>query len=252
MLARVLLNISLLFTIGIGFAGQSPKALFKAGNDAYDNQQYDSSLTIYQSILDQGVSSAELYKNMGTAAYKLDYVPEAVYYFEKGLKMSPGNDDLEHNLTLANERVIDKSPEITNAGISGWLSHALGGSADSWATFAVISSILGGVLLFMYLFIKSKALKRTGLIGGIFLWVLTLLFVLISYLQFNLASNEDYGILFEPSIEVRNDPSEAASVAFVLHEGSKLRILDANDNWYKISFGKEKVGWLPKESLKLI
>lgn len=252
MLARVLLNISLLFILGSGLANQSPEDLFKAGNDAYDNQQYDSSLTIYQSILDQGVSSPELYKNMGTAAYKLDQVPEAVYFFEKGLKMSPGDADLIHNLQLANERIIDKSPENNNAGISGWLSHALGGTADSWAILSVIAAILGGVLLLIYLFMASKTLKRLGIIGGISLWVITLIFISISYLQFSVASSDDYGILFEPSIEVRNDPSDAASIAFVLHEGSKLRILDANENWYKISFGEEKVGWLPKESIKLI
>lgn len=252
MLTRKLLSILFLLVFGLTLIAQSPEELFKAGNDAYDQQQYDSSLIIYESILDQGMISVELYKNMGTAAYKLDRIPEAVYYFEKGLKLNPGNDDLEHNLKLANEKTIDKSPENTSAGISGWLSYSIGGNADFWAKMAVLSAILGGVFFLIYFFMASKSIKKLGRVTGISFWVLAFVFVSFAFLQHHISTSKDYGILFEPSIEVRNDPSEAASIAFVLHEGSKLRILDANEGWYKVSFGKEKVGWLPKESIKII
>ena len=252
MLAKLLVAILFIFSFLLGFAGKDANELFKAANDAYDAQQYDSSLTLYRSIEEKGLVSAELYQNMGTAAYKLDLVPEAVFYFEKGLKLSPGNDDLKHNLDLANERITDRSEEVSRTGIAHWLSTALGGNADLWATLAVISAILGTALIIAYLFIKMALIQKLGLYLGFSSWVLTVLFVVIAYLQFNIANSEDYGILFEPSIEVRNDPSEAASIAFVLHEGSKLKILDANDNWYKVSFGKDKVGWLPKASIKLI
>jgi hypothetical protein len=252
MLARLLIAIAFILSFLLGFSESTPESSFAAANEAYDNQQYDSSLVLYQSIMDEGYSSPELFQNMGTSAYKLDLIPEAVYYFEKGLKLSPGNDDLIHNLELANERVVDRSTIDNRSGISAWLSNTLGGNADFWGGLGVIASILGASLVLLYVFTTSKLFKKMGLTAGIISWVFTIAFVVIAYLQHGVSTSEDFGILFEPSIEVRNDPSEAASIAFVLHEGSKLRILDANENWYKVSFGEGKVGWLPKDSIKII
>lgn len=252
----MLVKLSIIFTLMlsslIGFAVQSPQELFEAANKSYDNQQYDSSLTIYLEIEKQGLSSPELYQNMGTASYKLNLVPEAIYYFEKGLKLNPGNDDLEHNLKLAQERLTDKGGVDSYSGIRGWLSSALGGGADFWSTLSVITSILGAGFIIAKAFLSINFIKRSGFVLGITFWVFSAVFFLIAYLQYDVANSNDYGILFEPSIEVRNDPSKAASIAFVLHEGCKLQILDENEGWYKVSFDEGKVGWLPKDSIKLI
>ncbi|CAG5084918.1 tetratricopeptide repeat protein [Parvicella tangerina] len=252
MLVKLSLIISLLLSVATGFSQQSPEKLFELANTAYDNQQYDSSLTLYKAIEEKGLVSPELYQNMGNAAYKLNLVPDAIYYFEKGLKLNPGNDDLEHNLKLAQEKQTDKGGATFDAGLSSWLSKALGGTSDFWSILAVLFAAIGAVLLLAYSFINRQVIRKVGIIGGPISWGLTVVFVGIAYLQYNVANNTEYGILFEPSIEVRNDPSEAASIAFVLHEGSKLKILDENEKWYKVSFDAKKVGWLPKESLKVI
>lgn len=251
MLTRMIVAIVFLLSFLLGIS-QSPEEQFKAANEAYDNQQYDTCLQMYQAIENQGLSSAELYQNMGTAAYKLDLIPESVYYFEKGLKLTPGSADLQHNLKLANEEVIDKPSETASGGIKNWISSSVGGTADSWAIFSVIAALAGGICLVVYLFITQKSLKRLGLTTGILSWLFGVLFFIIAYIQYEVSNNQDCAVVFEPSVEVRNDPSSVASIAFVLHEGSKLKILDANENWYKVSFGEGKVGWLPKDSLKLI
>lgn len=252
MLAKLLFSIAFILSFLLGFAEQSPNSLFKDANELYDSGQYDSSLTLYRSIEELGMVSPELFQNMGTAAYKLEMVPDAVFYFEKGLKLDPGNEDLKHNLEIANKKITDRSETVTRTGIGDWLSNALGGNPDLWATFAIIASVIGAVLVIMYLFLKVSIIKKFGIYAGGTSWVLAALFTIIAFLQFNSANDGEYGILFEPSIEVRNDPSEAASTAFVLHEGSKLKILDQNEHWFKVSFGKSKVGWLPKKSLKII
>ncbi len=252
MLARSIFTFGCILSLLVGFTQSSPEELFQQANDAYDQQQYDSSLVLYQLIEEQEMVSAELYQNMGTAAYKLNLVPDAIYYFEKGLKLNPGNDDLEHNLKMAHKRLTDKSGASFSTGITGWLSSTLGGSADFWSVLAVVGAIVGALLLLGYAFLSSRLIKRIGLIGGIVSWVFTVLFVMVAFLQYNVANNNDFAILFEPSIEVRNDPSKAASIAFVLHEGSKLKILDENENWYKVHFDQGKVGWLPKTSVKII
>jgi SH3-like domain-containing protein len=66
-----------------------------------------------------------------------------------------------------------------------------------------------------------------------------------------LMSNED-AIIFKPSIELMSQPSANSSVSFVLHEGTKVKILDETELWYEIRFGDGKIGWLQKEFVKTI
>lgn len=251
MLHRFITSILFSVLITLGFCSESYEELFKMGNKAYDNQQFDSSLYAYQKIESSGYSSPELFKNMGNASYKLGLIPEAIFYYEKSLKLNPGNNDLIHNLELANQRAIDQGNETEAIGIGGWISNLVGGNADYWSSISVLLSILGGVSFFGYLFIKSNIRKISSYLTIIF-WTFSIICLGIGYLQLSIHAQKDYAILFEPSIEVKNDPSEAASIAFVLHEGCKLKILDENKDWYKISYGDEKIGWLPKTSLKVI
>lgn len=229
---------------------QSPESLFQSANKAYDDQQYDSAFALYEQIEQQGWISAELYQNMGTAAYKQDMVPESIYYFEKGLKLHPGNDDLEHNLLLAQKKITDKGAEVASPGILGWISASVGEHADFWATMSVLFSLIGGLLIAITLFIEPfKKLLRTL---GFSAWLLCVFFLAFAAIQNNVRHENHSAILFSPSVNVRTEPSEEASIAFVLHEGSKVEVLGENDQWLRISFGKNKVGWILKSSGKII
>ena len=92
-------HITVIFILSIGLSwSQSETELFEQGNEAYLNEAYDSAFVIYSKIESLDYYSTELFQNMGTAAYKTGDIPNAVYYFEKGLKLKKGNKDIEHNL----------------------------------------------------------------------------------------------------------------------------------------------------------
>ena len=231
---------------------QSEEEIFKSANEAYVNEQYDSAFFLYSKIESQDKYSVELFQNMGTVAYKLDDVPNAVYYFEKGLKLHPGNKDLLHNLELANKKVVDKSPKVKRNGFSAWLSNSVGHTADFWAYYAVIFCISGLLFLLIYLFIKTAVIKRLGLIMGIIFWISTFFFTVFAYVQGAQMENRENAIIFTPSVEIKNEPSAVASTAFVLHEGTKVKILDTTEEWCKIEFTDDKVGWIKMEDFKII
>lgn len=84
----VYILLALLFCVSWNPA-QTAEELFKLGNTAYANEEYDSAFSIYSKIEHKDLYSVELYKNMGSAAYHLNDIPNAVYYFEKGLKLAP-------------------------------------------------------------------------------------------------------------------------------------------------------------------
>ena len=59
-------------------------------------------------------------------------------------------------------------------------------------------------------------------------------------------------VIFKPSIDLMSEPTENSSVSFVLHEGTKINILDATELWYEIRFSDGKIGWLQKEFVETI
>ena len=51
-----------------------------------------------------------------------------------------------------------------------------------------------------------------------------------------------------PTITVKSSPSQSGVDLFVLHEGTKLEILDVMESWDKIKIADGSVGWMPSSS----
>lgn len=87
-----------------------------------------------------------------------------------------------------------------------------------------------------------------GLIG-LLLFFITLYFGVKKY---NLETNNSDAIVFEPSLTVKSEPSENSTELFLLHEGTKISILDSTDNWHKISLPDGNIGWIKSETFRII
>ena len=107
---------------------------FEEGNAAYGDGDYETALAKYDSIVANGEESAALYYNMGNTYYKMRQFPMAILYYEKALKLSPGDEDLRVNLEIANLAVVDKINTIPQSFIARWWNGAKSSlSADGWA-----------------------------------------------------------------------------------------------------------------------
>lgn len=99
---------------------------------------------------------------------------------------------------------------------------------------------------------KHHLIKKLGLYLGITSWLISLLFVIFSFVQGQYLDAKDYAIVFTPSVDIKNEPSEVSSTAFVLHEGTKVKILDITDEWCKVAFNEDKIGWINLKEIKVI
>ena len=57
--------------------------LFDEANALYNDGKYAEAIDKYETILDSGQHSAELYFNLGNANYKLNNIAPSIYYYEK-------------------------------------------------------------------------------------------------------------------------------------------------------------------------
>ena len=82
-----------------------------------------------------------------------------------------------------------------------------------------------------------------------------MLFFLSSFLAFLGKENQDkcdHGIITKQVCNVKTEPNTKSKDAFVLHEGSKVELLLIENEWFKIKYSSNKIGWVKKLVLKEI
>lgn len=230
-------------------AQNSSDEMFAQANAAYDEGHYDAALNLYTNIIEMGQESVPLYFNMGNAYYKLRSYPMAIYYYEKALKLDPSNDDVRTNLEIANLAIADKIEPVPQSFISkGWNDVKNLFSVNMWAVLSVV--LLALFLTSLYLFFRSRrmGIRKLGFFVGLILLLLFVLSFVFSMEKYQMAQAEDHAIVVTPTVTVKSSPNGGSVDLFVLHEGTKIQILDKANGWNKVRIANGSEGWLPEDS----
>lgn len=223
----------------------SYKVWFDEANASYNEGNYEQALAQYNQIVDAGMESAALYYNMGNTYYKMKDYPHAILYYEKSLKLDPGNEDVRTNLEIANKAVVDKIEPLPQSFIARWwngLKSLL--SVDGWAWVSVVAFVLTLVSLFAFLMSRRMGVRKLGFFLGLLFVVAFALSLFFAIHNYRDARHQDEAIVMTPTVMVKSSPSVSSVDLFVLHEGTKVKILDSNEEWNKIKIANGSVGWI--------
>lgn len=225
--------------------------LFERGKELYKNGKYQEAVNSWKQILENGQTSAELYFNLGNAQFKLNEIGPSIYYYEKALQLAPNDADIKTNLAFAENARIDLIEPLPKSVFSKWYSSVANKfTFNGWAILSVVFSILFVTLFLLYYFSYSEMRKRVFFafsLTSIFLMAVALTF---SFLTYDDSLNHQPAIIFSDEIEVKSEPSMGSNSIFVLHEGTKVKIIEQDGNWCHISLADGKEGWIPISDLK--
>ena len=124
--------------------------------------------------------------------------------------------------------------------------------------------IAGTIFLFFAAFIAYESLKLRyytplgpgpGFFSfwlGVLLFVLSLCSFLFAYQNYQTLNNNSAAIIFAPTVTVKSSPDEKSIDLFVLHEGTKVQIIDNIGVWYEIRISNGSIGWLPSSTVEKI
>jgi tetratricopeptide (TPR) repeat protein len=242
---------AMLILPALSFAGKQP--LFDKANELYSKGQYKQAAETYQRILDSGHESAPVYFNLGNCSYKEGDLPQALLYFEKAHRLAPGDDDINFNIHLVTLKTVDKIDEATEFFVSRWWKgFILDYSADGLATSAIILALIGSALLIWYFFAVAGGVKRFAFFSSVVFFFVAIGTLIIAGSQANYFSNNKQAIVFTSSVNVKTSPADAVSTAFVLHDGTKVNVLDSNNGWLKIKIANGNEGWIKESDVKEI
>ena len=239
--------------LNISFGNEYSDSLV-AANNYYKQEQYEKAINTYQFITASGYEAPEVYYNLGNAYFKLKNTTLAIYYFEKALRLAPNDKDIIHNLKLSNANTIDNIDIKQDFFVARWykeLSRKL--SLDGWAIISISLFVSCLILMIIYLFSGKVVLKKLS-------FFFSVLFLLLSLFAFSLANKqlrwlegEKEAIIYSPTVTIKSSPETNGTDRFLLHEGTKVKIIKLYDDWYEIQLldGKSK-GWVNVSDLLII
>jgi tetratricopeptide (TPR) repeat protein len=245
------LYLLLLLALPLFSLGDDNSALFEKGNQAYAKAQYQQAIQAYRQMLGGGNQSAVVYFNLGDAYYKLGDIPSALLYYEKAHKLSPGDEDINFNIRLANLKTTDKIEAAPDFFITRWWhGFIMAFAVGKLAVLSILFCVGGFMLLVLYLFANSVLLKRSSFYTGFVVIFLGLIFIFMANRQVNYFDNHHEAIIFSGSVTVKSSPDASAKPLFVVHEGTKVAIKHKNDSWIEVELPNGNAGWIAASDAK--
>ena len=229
-------------------------SLWNAANQAYAEGRWADAVDGYELISGMGLESAALYCNTGDAYFKDGNPAKAILYYERALKLDPSYSDARYNLELLNSAIQDRIEELPEFVLKTWFrnfSYVM--DSDGWAVCFIV--FLAMTLAMMLVFILSGSVggRRTGFFLGIVMLLAAVLSLTFSIWQKKDAMSADQAIIMRPVTSVKSSPSaEAATDLFILHEGTKVKLLDEVGAWKNIELADGRQGWIPSADLEVI
>ncbi|HEY0029649.1 MAG TPA: tetratricopeptide repeat protein [Bacteroidia bacterium] len=247
-------TILLLFLWTLSFANKADQSIvFDSANAAYATGRYDTAIKLYESILEKNVESSELYYNLGNAYYKTNEIGLAILNYERAKKLNPSDEDLITNLKLANQRTEDKIEAAPELFITEWKNGIVNLLNETgWSVLCILLLCFSLILMITYIAAGNKKIKKTGFFGGLVFLLITVIIFFIAQHKYELTKYSADAIILSSSVTATGSPSEKGTKLFILHEGTKVTILQEETEWAEIRIANGNVGWIRSNSLKKI
>lgn len=229
-------------------------SLWNSANAAYTEGRWADAIENYLDISSLSFESAALYCNTADAYYKNGELGKAILYYERSLKIDPSYSDARYNLALLSEKTQDRIDPVPEFILKTWakdVCYML--NSDQWTmVFWVFLAITLGLLL-LFLLGPTVAARRCGFFIGIVTLIITCASLGNAVWQKNDYNRMDAAIVMRPVISVKSSPSsETATDLFILHEGTKVDVLDEVGQWRNISIADGRQGWIRKDDMEFI
>jgi hypothetical protein len=234
-------------------AQDSPEQIWESANRSYTVGDYPQAIAAYDSIRTQGYASARLYFNLGNAYYKDSRIGRAILYYNKALRLAPSDDNIRHNLAVANTFVRDRIETVPEFFVKTWarqLMVAAGG--DTWTVLFLVFLGIALALTLVYLFAVRLGLRKAGFYGAAASLLLAAGSAGFASIQRKKLLHPDQAVIMLTAAPVKSEPNNAGRDMFILHEGTLVRVVGETGDWREIVVADGNSGWIDVRSIELI
>ena len=241
---KSLLQIALLVSLIIaGPVYGSNEAVWNEANDAYDNNDFESAVEGYRTLLERGIRKPKVYYNLGGAYFKNNQVGMAIAAYRHCLKIDPSFTSAKENLGYVRGFTIDKV-EGKPKGFLLNIWYGLAGmmSAESFFILTIVSfwSLVLSITSLLLGYGKKEFL--TYLL--IFLAIVFILGAVITNFAIDETVNTKWGVITVVSAELKEGPGEDFEKIFTGHEGLEFKIISKRQGYFLVELANGLKGWI--------
>jgi len=223
--------------------------IYENGMDAYRKGQYDLAIQEFESILLDNWDSPELYYNLGNAFYRSVNIAGAVWAFESCLKLSPTHEDAKYNLRLANLKVIDRmdlpEPPIY---LKWYLSIKEQFTPSTWINISLF------ILLIFSIIMTASQMTSSSILQHLRESIIVVFFVSLFLTIHSIWTDNSLslGVIYATKVSAHSEPNVFSTRLFEVHDGLRVSINQAVDDWVEIELLDGKTGWIENNQIRLI
>jgi len=248
-----LVLIIVLFISSVAFSQTENVVKFQKGVQDYNKGDYLNAINLFTDIIKNGEHSKQLYFNLGNTYYKLNDIPNSIYYYEKALKLDPNDIDTLNNLAYTQNMLIDKIDVLPSNQLSNILiniSNFL--SINQWLSFGIISIYIFLLLFILYFLKRDSNSKKKYFTFSSILFCISIVFIVTGVTKFENQKSNTEAIIFDKKIDFRTEPNYRSDVQFNLHEGTKVKLKEELGDWVLVELSNGASGWVELNSIKKI
>lgn len=249
---RQTLFIALLFAVATVF-GQTQQELASNADNSYRMGDYPAAIENYEAVLATGHTSANLYYNLGNAYYRDGQMAKAILNYERALRLKPNMGDAKENLAIANSHTVDRITQLPHLFIVRWVDWLCTAvTPAAWRVIWLLLFAILGASVVLFCIGRQTAVRKSGFIGIIVAAVLLVCATLLLIGSTNRYNAHDEAIVMEQTITVKSSPEQQSVDKMLLHEGTKVDVLEELSGWYKIRIADGTTGWCHSASMERI
>lgn len=231
-----------------------PDSLWRSGVEAYTAGDYASALQDWEELRSAGLVSKELYYNLGNAYFKTEEIAPAILWYERALRLDPSDADIRYNLEFARSRTQDRIDEVPEIFFEAWghkMCYLL--PSDTWAVLSLVFLAATVALALLFLLGSTSGRRRLGFFAGIVTLLLAFLGWDFAQWQRTEARRQDTAIVMRAVSSVKSSPSaDTAKDLFILHEGTRVKLLDSVSSYSNIELSDGRQGWILTKDIEVI
>ena len=221
--------------------------LFLWSTDAYGREEYGKAKEGFEKLVEHGYGSADVLYNLGTTCLAMGDLGCSVLALERARRASGRTEDVEANLELARARQLDR--------VVGGQSEEPFAERVALATSEQAASV-ALLVLWSLAFVALAALRfipgrRRGAVIAVcvlaFLGALPAGAVVAAHAYVRRSLQE--GVVMSPSLAARELPRDGGKVAFEVHAGLKVRLLEESGKFVRIRLPNGLEGWTERAGI---
>lgn len=233
------------------YAGE--EFLWEEGNNLYSQGKFQEALDKYHKIEEEGLASDMLYFNIANSYFKLNRYGKAILYYERALTLNPSDRDIRHNLSLTNSFIVDNIDTLPEFILKTWMrdvNYLL--SANQWTYLSLFIFALSALFMLLFRYGPSQIIRKSSFFMSALSMIVAVIMILFAVNQRKAFVKDNAAVVMSAVSTIRSSPDNSGNTLFILHEGTKVILLERLGSWRRIELSDGRQGWVPESDIEVI